>query len=103
MWRSAIVHEDTFFSVKLPSIEAITHPILPFSLLVCHWILRQRGDQGHDGSIIARHLADRTLSSWDIGIQGGHGDMGTSLVDKEQVLARQRGEDVLLPSSVSRG
>src|SRR5581483_4794 len=38
--RSAIVHEDTFFSVELPSLEARTHPILPFSLPVCHWILR---------------------------------------------------------------
>ncbi len=40
IWRSAIAYEDTFFSVELPSIEARTHPILPFSLPVCHWILR---------------------------------------------------------------
>ena len=35
-----IVHEDTFFSVELPSLEAKTHPILPFSLPVCHRIIR---------------------------------------------------------------
>src|SRR6266566_1152318 len=54
-----------------------------------HASKRHRGDQGHDGSIVARHFADCALSSWSIGIQGGHGDMGTGLVDKDQVLARQ--------------
>jgi len=50
---------------------------------------RQRGNQGHDGSVIARHFADGTLSSGGIGIQRGHGDMGTGLVDKDQILAQQ--------------
>ena len=50
---------------------------------------RHRGDQGHDGSIIAGHLAYRALSSWGISIQGGHGDVGTGLVYKDQILARQ--------------
>ena len=54
-----------------------------------HAAQRQRGDQGHDGAIIAGQLADRALSSWGIRIQGRHGDVGTGLVDKDQILARQ--------------
>src|SRR5579859_237222 len=54
-----------------------------------HAIKRQRGDQGHDGSIIARHLADRAFPSWGIGVQGSHGDMRTGLVDKDQILTEQ--------------
>jgi hypothetical protein len=50
---------------------------------------RQRGNHGHDGSIIAGYLAYRTLSSWGIRIQGGHGDVRTGLVNKDQILARQ--------------
>ena len=54
-----------------------------------HAIKRQRGNQGHDGTIIARHLADRTLPSWGIGVQGSHSDVRTSLVDKDQLLTGQ--------------
>lgn len=50
---------------------------------------RQRGDQGHDGSIIAGDLAYCALSSWGICTQRGHGDVGTGLVNKDQILARQ--------------
>src|SRR6266699_2956536 len=54
-----------------------------------HASKRHRGDEGHDGSIIAGHLADCALPSWGIGIQGGHSDVGTGLVDKDQILTGQ--------------
>src|SRR5215467_458321 len=52
---------------------------------------RQRGDHGHDGDVNAGDLAYCALPSWGIGIQWGHGDVGTSLGDFDQVLTRQGG------------
>ncbi len=54
-----------------------------------HASKRQRGEKPHDGAIIAWHFADGALSSWGIRIQRGHGDVGTGLVDKDQILTRQ--------------
>ncbi len=50
---------------------------------------RQGGNHSHDGSIIAGYLANCALSSWGIGIQGGHGNGRTGLVYKDEILARQ--------------
>jgi hypothetical protein len=54
-----------------------------------HALQAHGGDQGHVGSIIAGNLPDRTLSSGSVGIQGGHGNMRTRLIHKDQILASQ--------------
>lgn len=50
---------------------------------------RHRGDDGQDGSIIARHLAVSALPSWGVGIQGGHGNVGAGFIHKHQVSTCQ--------------
>jgi hypothetical protein len=54
-----------------------------------HAIKRHRGNQGHAGAIIARHLADRALPSRGIRVQGSHSDVRTGLGDLDQILTGQ--------------
>ena len=49
---------------------------------------RERSDQGHDGTIIAGYLADCALPLRGIGVQRGHGNVGTGLVYEDQILAQ---------------
>src|SRR5579884_551551 len=62
---------------------------------------RHRGNYGLDGTIIARHLAYRARSSRGIRVQRSHGNVGAGLVDKDQLLARQKG-GLLAPGSSFR-
>src|SRR6266700_3087090 len=57
--------------------------------------------QRHNRSIIARNLADSSLSSGSIGIERSHRNMGTGLIDKHQILAEQL-LHLLTPSRTSR-
>jgi hypothetical protein len=50
---------------------------------------RQAGDQRSAGAVVARHFADGALPFGGVGIQGGHGDMGTGLIHKDQLAAWQ--------------
>src|SRR5258708_37909068 len=54
-----------------------------------HALRRQRSDQRHDRSIVARNLADGSLPSGSIGIQRGQSNMGASLIDKHQIRSLQ--------------
>src|SRR5258708_27245429 len=54
-----------------------------------HPLRRQRSDQRHDRSIVARNLADGSLPSGSIGIQRGHSNMGAGLIDKHQIRSLQ--------------
>src|SRR5215472_18551936 len=54
-----------------------------------HSSKRQGGDQSHGGTIIAGHLAYRSLSSGGIRIQRGHGNMGAGLIHKDQIATRE--------------
>src|SRR6266516_106498 len=66
-----------------------------------HSLRRQRSNQRHNRSIIARNLADSSLSSGSIGIERSHRNMGTGLIDKHQILAEQL-LHLLTPSRTSR-
>ena len=41
------------------------------------------------GKWVHSNLPDSALASWGIGIQGRHGNMGTGLIDKDQILTAQ--------------
>src|SRR6266566_4313918 len=54
-----------------------------------HPLGRQRSDQRHDRSIVARNRALGSLPSGSIGIQRGHSNMGAGLIDKHQIRSLQ--------------
>jgi len=54
-----------------------------------HALHRQRSDQRQARAIVARNLADGSLSSGSIGIQGSHGDMAACLIHKHQIRSLQ--------------
>jgi hypothetical protein len=66
-----------------------------------HALQGQRSDQRHGGSIVTRNLADGSLSSGRISIQGGHGDMRARLIHKDQLLTEQLA-GLLAPGRTSR-
>jgi hypothetical protein len=51
-----------------------------------HALYRQGSKQGHVRSIIARDLAHGSLSAGRVGVQRGHGKMGTRFIHKHQIL-----------------
>src|SRR6266550_2938607 len=66
-----------------------------------HPLCRQRSDQRHHRSIVARNLADSSLPSGSIGIERSHRNMRAGLIDEHQILAEQL-LHLLTPSRTSR-
>src|ERR1700738_4201839 len=66
-----------------------------------HPLGRQRSDQRHHRSIVARNLADRSLPSGSIGIERSHRNRRAGLIDEYQILAEQL-LHLLTPSRTSR-